>query len=186
MEDRLTQDHAGEVRNQPLGPQHDVSAFDCGRDSLNAFLHRHALTAPQQGLSQTWVLVGPADKVLGYSTLGLATVTKIDATSRVAKGMPNYDIPCVLLARLAVDLSVQGQGLGGIILELALRKALALGRRPTMIDGTPGLPLRAMLVHAIDDTAAGLYRQYGFEPSPTAPNHLLMLLKDIEASFREA
>lgn len=186
MEGSLSRDLMREIRNEALRPHHDVSAFDCGQGSLNVFLQRHALTAPRQGLSQTWVSVAGADKILAYYTLGLAMVTKAGATGRVAKGMPNYDIPCVLLARLAVDVSVQGQGLGGVVLEIAMRKALALGRGPEMKDGSPGLPLRAMLVHAIDEGAAGFYRHHGFETSPTDPNHLLLLLKDIEASFRES
>lgn len=184
MEAGIEQGPVSEVRNEALKSYHDVAKFNCGNESLNIFLQRHALTAPQQGLSQTWVFVGENGKVLAYFTLTLATVAKAQATLRVAKGMPNHPIPCVLLARLAVDQSVQGQGLGGVVLEIAMRKALSLGRRPTASDGTPGLPLRAMLVHAIDETAADFYRHHGFEPSPTDRNHLLVLLKDIETSFR--
>lgn len=186
MEGCLTKDLSCEVRSETLRPHHDVSAFDCGQGSLNVFLQRHALTAPSQGLSQTWVLVGDNGRVLAYHTLGLATVVARDATTRVTKGMPKYDIPCVLLARLAVDVSVQGQGLGGVVLENAMRKALALGRAPEKRDGSPGLPLRAMLVHAIDEQAAEFYRYHGFESSPSDPSHLLMLLKDMAVSFRQA
>jgi GNAT superfamily N-acetyltransferase len=180
----LIVDQPGGVRIEPLASRHDTRHFDCGRDSLNVFLQRHALTAPSQGLSQTWVTVSPAEKVLAFHTLAFAAVAKADATARVIKGMPNYDIPCVLLARLAVDRSMQGQGLGAFVLETALRKAVDLGRAPTMADHSPGLPIRAMLVHAIDATAADYYRHHGFEPSPTDSLHLFMLLKDIEASLR--
>lgn len=172
-----------EVRNEPLAPHHDVAAFECGIDSLDVFIRRHALMAPRQGLSQTWVTVASTGEVLAYHTLAIATVTKALATARLLKGMPNYDIPCVLLARLAVASRVQGEGLGGLVLEAAMRKALALGRTPHLADGGPGLPLRAMLVHALDAKAAAFYRHHGFEPSPTDPLHLLMLLKDIERSF---
>lgn len=184
MEGYIGLGRSSEVRNEPLNSQHHVSAFDCGRESLNIFLQRYALDAPRQGLSRTWVLSGNDGNVLAYFTLAASSVVKSEASPRVAKGMPDYGIPCLLLARLAVDRSVQGQGLGGVALEIVLRKALVLGRNPSMNDGTPGVPVRALLVHAIDDQAAHFYRHYGFESSPTDPNHLFLLLKDVEKSFR--
>jgi predicted N-acetyltransferase YhbS len=50
----------------------------------------------------------------------------------------------VLLARLAVDRIVQGQGLGGLLLAEALRKAVAAGRAAAA---------RLIVVDAIDDSA---------------------------------
>jgi len=167
----------------PLQAHHDVESFNCGVESLNSFLAHHALTAPRHGLSQTWVSVTDAGRIVAYHTLSIATVTRAEATPRLAKGMPNYDIPCVLLARLAVDRSMQGQGLGAMVLEAAMRKALALGHRPKLADGTPGLPVRALIVHALDAKAAGFYRHYGFEAFATEPLHLLMLLKDLALSL---
>jgi len=102
---------------------------------------------------------------------------------RASRGIGGYDIPCVLLTRLAVDKSVQGQGLGSLVPEMAMRKAVALGRRPVSSDKESGLPMRAMLVHALDDNAAAFYRHHGFEPSPTDPLHLLILLKDLAAAL---
>lgn len=168
---------------ETLAPWHKTDDFDCGIESLNIFLRRHALNAPLQGLSQTWIGRGDNGKILGYYTLAVSVFTRSEATPRVGKGMPNYDIPCVLLARLGVDRAAQGQGFGRVILEQAMRKALLLGRQPKLVDGTPGLPLRALIVHALNDEAASFYRHHGFESSPTDPVHLLMLLKDIARSF---
>ena len=39
-----------------------------------------------------------------------------------------------------------------------------------------------MLVHALDESARGFYLHHGFEPSPTDPMNLQLLVKDIEAS----
>ena len=174
----------GTFRIEPLTSDHDVRQFDCGRESLNLFLHRYALMSKSQGLSQTWVAVAEPKQVLAYYTLGFVSIDREGATPRVGKGVPNYQIPCVLLARLAVDRSVQGQGIGGHVLETAMRRAVALGNASMASDNTPVPPLRAMLVHAIDETAAGFYRKYGFESSPTDPLHLLILLKDLRKSLR--
>lgn len=184
MEDPgLTDDSAPTLRFVPLDSGCELTQFDCGRSSLNDFLHKYALSAPRQGLSQTFVAIDAQKRALAYYTLAVATVTKTQAPGRVAKGMPNYQIPCVLLARLAVDVSVQGQGLGDVAMEHAIRKMVSLGRQPGMADGSPGLPLRAALIHAIDETAVLFYKKWGFEPSPTDPLHLLILLKDLERSL---
>lgn len=180
--DDLIKGHARGVRNQPLASHHDAARFDCGVDSLNTYLRRHALTAPQHGLSRTWVTVAEDGTVLAYYTLGLATVTKQEATSRVSKGLGNYNIPCVLLARLAVDKTVQGEGLGSMALEDAMRKAVSLGRIDPASESVT-LPLRAMLVHALNADAARFYSYHGFEVSPTDPLHLFILIKDSEKYF---
>jgi GNAT superfamily N-acetyltransferase len=171
------------LRFVALDSRCEVEQFDCGRPSLNTFLHRHALFAPNQGLSQTFVAIDAGNRILAYYTLGMATVTRIQAPGRIGKGMPNYPLPCVLLARLAVERTVQGQGLGDVTMEQAIRKMVALGRQPRMADGSPGLPLRAALIHAIDESAVSFYKRWGFESSPTDPLHLLILLKDLKKSL---
>jgi GNAT superfamily N-acetyltransferase len=79
----------------------------------------------------------------------------------------------VLLARLAVDLSVPGRGLGAWLVRDAMTRALA---------ASESIGVRAMLVHAIDEDARAFYRHHGLEPSPTDPLHLMILIKDIAAA----
>lgn len=165
----------GAVRTELLDSRHIVDDFDCGVDSITTFLKRYALNAPKQGTSKTWVFSANG-KVLAYYTLAIVTVDRAEATPRMAKGMPDHPIPCVLLARLGVDQSVQGEGLGAEMLESAMRKAVELSDN--------GLPMKAMLVHAVNEKAAEFYRHHGFEKSPTDPLHFLMLLKYIKISFR--
>jgi len=42
---------------------------------------------------------------------------------------------------------------------------------------------RALLVHAIDDSARAFYTRFGFEPSPTDRHNLQIIIKDIQASL---
>jgi GNAT superfamily N-acetyltransferase len=88
--------------------------------------------------------------------------------------MPRHPIPAVLLARLAVDRSVQGRGLGAFLLRDAMAHTLAAAAE---------LGIRVMLVHALDEAARDFYLHHGFEPSPTDPMNLQLLVKDIEASL---
>jgi GNAT superfamily N-acetyltransferase len=160
---------------EPLGPGHDVEAFDCGVESLSTWLHRHATVAAAAGSARTYVIHDEEqERVVGYHALAAASVEHQVATRRAVRGMPRHPIPAVLLARLAVDRTVQSRGLGAWLLRDALLRALAAADE---------VGIRVMLVHAIDDGARGFYERHGFEPSPTDPLNLQLLIKDIRASL---
>jgi GNAT superfamily N-acetyltransferase len=160
---------------EPLGPEHVVDGFDCGCTSLNAWLVRYARQATAGGSARTYVVVdADQQRVVGYHALTAAGIERQSATSRVVKGMPRYPVPVVLLARLAVDVTVTGRGLGAWLLRDAMLRALA---------AADTIGVRALLVHALDDDARAFYVRHGFEPSPTDRLHLMILLKDIAASL---
>lgn len=157
----------------PLHRDYDVTAFDCGASPLNEYLQRFALTNHQNRSARTYVATR-GKRVVGYYTLAAGAVRREDAPSRVAKGLANYPVPIILLARLAVDRSEQGHGLGRALLKDALLRA---------IQAADLIGCRAVLVHAKDQSAQAFYRRFGFEPSPTDELHLYLLMKDIERSL---
>jgi GNAT superfamily N-acetyltransferase len=163
---------------EPLGPDHVLEGFDCGRASLNVWLLKHARQADAAGSARTYVVVdSDQERVVGYQALAAAGVERVAATARVIKGMPHYPIPVVVLARLAVDVSVSGRGLGAWLLRDAMSRTLAAAET---------IGVRAMLVHAIDDDARRFYLRHGLEPSPTDELHLMILIKDIAAALDAA
>jgi len=90
-----------------LGSNHVLGDFDCGRTSLNLWLTKHARQAAAAGSARTYVVVDSEQaRVVGYHALAAAGVEREAATARVIRGMPRYPVPVVLLARLAVDVSV--------------------------------------------------------------------------------
>jgi GNAT superfamily N-acetyltransferase len=91
--------------------------------------------------------------------------------------MPRHAIPVVLLARLAVDRSVQGRGLGAFLLADAMRRTVTAAEE---------FGIRALLVHALNEDAASFYRRHGLVPSPTDPLHMLAIVKDLRIALREA
>jgi GNAT superfamily N-acetyltransferase len=154
-----------------LAKSHDTSSFDCGKEPLNVFLTNYALTNQQGGGARTYV-VAVDERVVGYYSLAPAAVEPQDVPERVLKGQPRHPVPCILLARLAVDKSFHGQGLGKFLFRDALLRAY---RAHEQIGG------RAFLVHAMDDEAKAFYIRYGVLPSPTHPLHLYLLFKDVKA-----
>ena len=91
---------------------HDSTDFDCGNDALNRFIKLYALQGQRANISQTYVALTPEKKIAGYHTLVVGSVVHGEAPERLKKGIPRHPIPVVILARLAVDNSEQGRGLG--------------------------------------------------------------------------
>jgi predicted N-acetyltransferase YhbS len=102
-------------------------------------------------------------------------VSKEESPARIAKGLAKHPIGVVLLARLAVDRSEHGAGLGKALLVDALTRALTAAE---------AIGARAILVHAIDEEAAAFYKKFGFEPSPLDPKQLMLLMKDLRATLK--
>ena len=157
---------------------HDTSSFDCGVTVLNTFLQNYALQNLKNRSVKTFVtVIKPEEKierVVGYYSLVAGSVEHSAVPPRVKKGLGKYPIPVIILARLAVDISMQGQGLGKGLLKDALLRILTISEN---------LGVRAVLIHAKDDKAKNFYRQFGFESSPVNEYHLYLLIKDIQATI---
>lgn len=153
---------------EPLSSKSPLAGFECGKPSLNDWLLRHALQAQGSGSARTFVVADNAS-VLGYYSLVVGQVEPIEATERIRKGMGQYPIPVMLLARLAVSTAAQGQGIGMGLLQDAIRRTLNVAEQAG---------IRALLTHPIDDDAARFYQRFGVEASPLGQGQLLMLLKD--------
>jgi hypothetical protein len=94
----------------PLTQSYDLAAFDCGAPALNDYLRKYAYHNHQNRSARTYVTLRE-NRVVGYYTLSAGSVSREDVPLRVAKGLGNYPVPIILLARLAVDITEQGKGL---------------------------------------------------------------------------
>lgn len=154
---------------QKLDRAHSVEFFDCGYETLDRYLSRFALNNQSAGSAQTYVALD-ADRVIGFYSLAVGAIAHAEAPPRVSKGLARHPVPVMLLARLAVDRSARGRGLGAVLLHDALRRTL----QAADIAG-----IRALIVHAKDDDARRFYEHFDFDPSPTDPYHLFLLIKEI-------
>ena len=157
-----------------LQRSHVLDRFDCGIVSLNNFLKQFALTNQSFG-AQTYI-AAIGDAVVGYYSLAAGQVTHEDAAPRVATGMPRRPIPVMLLARLAIDRSWQGRGLGAAMLADAMRRTL----QAADIAG-----IRALVVHAKDEKARPFYEHFNFDSAPTDSLHLSILIKEIHRQINQ-
>lgn len=153
---------------QPLAAQHQLEAFDCGNAALNVWLLRHARQAQASGSAKTFV-VADNERVAGYFSLTVGQVDTLEAPERLRKGMGQYPVPVVILARLAVSRQDQAHGIGFGMLRDAIRRTLLIAEQAG---------IRALLTHPIDEKAARFYTRFGFTASPLREQQLLLLLKD--------
>lgn len=153
---------------EPLSIQHRLDGFDCGKLALNDWLLRHARQAQGSGSAKTFV-VADDDRVAGYFSLTVGQIDTLDAPERIRKGMGQYPLPVVILARLAVSAQDQGRGIGFGLLQDAIRRTMLIAEQAA---------IRAMLTHPIDEDAARFYTRFGFIASPLREQQLLLLLKD--------
>jgi len=140
-----------------LSEEHDRAGFHCGRESLDRYLRETAKGHLAKGVSITRVLVkrdAPAPKtILGYFTL-TTILAEAKNWPQAAKGLPKMPVPVILLGRLAVSESHQGQGIARLLLAAARQIAVS------SLQGTGGIGLA---VDAADEDVVGFYEKYGFK-----------------------
>ncbi len=150
---------------QPIAAGHDLSLFESGRPVLDDWLRQRAARNQSSGASRTYVVCEDA-RVVGYYCLSSGAVESRQAPGKVRRNMPD-PVPVMLMGRLAVDQTQQGKGLGRALLKDAIFRTL----KAAEIAG-----MRALLVHALDEEAAGFYSHNGFLVSPVDPLVLMLPL----------
>ena|ERR1700686_4772459 len=157
---------------QHLSSEHDVSNFDCGVPELDNWLKRRALQNEASGASRTFVITD-ASRVAGYYSLATGAVAHTKATGRVRRNMPD-PIPVMVLARLAVDREYQGKGLGVGLLKDALLRTL----QASEVAG-----IRAVVLHAVSESAKRFYLAHGFAESPLDPMTMMVTIADFKLAL---
>ncbi len=161
---------------EPLGPAHEVEQFSCGKPSLDNWLKTRALSNHQRGFTVVMV-VHQRKRVVGYYGLAPTAVVPSRLPRSIRTGQPPDPIPCLLLAQLAVDSAWVQQGVGSGLLKHALERCVVGAR---LIGG------RALIVNAVDRSAADYWIKRGFHPTKDHPLVLFRSIGDIAASLAAA
>lgn len=166
-------------REEPIGRHHDRKGFDCGSGDLNEYLDRYARQNHESGGAKTFVAVSPAEpaRVLGFYSISPGAIEFARVPAKLTKKLGRYAVPVFRLGRLAIDLSVQGQGLGGDLLLTAGERALAVAQE---VGGV------ALAIDAKDEKAARWYKRFGALSLLDEPHKLILPLGMIADAIKSA
>ncbi len=164
-------------REEPISKAHDRNAFDCGDAAMNDFLRRYARQSHEQNASKTFCAIDAAQpgRMLGFYTITPSAVARQDVPAAMARGLAQHEVAGFKLARIAVDLSVAGQGLGGRLLATAALRCLRISAEAGGV---------LLIIDAKSERAAGWYSSYGAEPLIGRPLTLVMPLATFTADLR--
>ena len=144
------------VSPEKLNKKHIINQFDCGNEQLNNYLKNYAFQNQKKNISNTFA-AQKNDKVVAYYTLTFGSILKDELPRKTNRNLPNYPIPVMILARLAVDKSETGNGLGKGLLKDAILRTL----QASEIAG-----IKAIMVKAKDEKAKAFYEKFDFLVSP--------------------
>lgn len=156
-----------------LERQDDRAGFESGAGELDDWFARFAWQNQRANNAVTYVST-LGGRVVGYYAIAAAGVSHADAGERFARSRPD-PIPCVLLARLAVDRCAQGRGLGAALFRDALERALSVSQ---------GMGAACLLIHCRDGSARDFYlRHVDAIQSPIDELQLVVPMKAIAAQL---
>jgi GNAT superfamily N-acetyltransferase len=157
--------------------RHDTAGFSCGNELLDRWLIRYAGQNERRDAARTFIATTDVRTVCGYYTLVAGQLEHDEATLQARKGLSrNFPIPVAILARLAIDSSRQGQGLGAALLDDGLGRVCRASEQ---------VAVRAVVVHAVDESAAAFYERFGFQALSATPRTLMVTLTALRAAGYE-
>lgn len=165
----------GTLRIVPLSSAHDRAGFTSGNPVLDTYLRKQASQDAKRRLAASFVALAPNDTIIGFYTLATASIRLAALPAELTRKLPYYpDIPAVLLGRLAVDRTVQGQGIGAHLLADALFRTVR-----------SEIAAYAMVVDPADDAAQRFYTGFGFLPLLDDGGRLYRRLAEVAAVLRQ-
>lgn len=160
---------------EPLNDTHQLDAFTSGAPTLDGWLQRKARANQLSGASRTYV-VCRGDQVVGFYAVAAGSVSHDLLPRKLKQNMPD-PVPVIVLGRLAIDLTEQGNGLVRALLRDAVLRVSAAAHE---------VGIAAILVHALNDRAKAFYISCGFAETSAEPMALLARIADIKVVLAEA
>ncbi|WP_328858148.1 GNAT family N-acetyltransferase [Williamsia herbipolensis] len=160
-----------------LEDDHILDGFDCGKEPLNSWLDGQARRADSAGVANVYVWTPLGErKVCGYFAVCPTEVVRSDdgISGKLASGFSR--IPGYLIAKLAIDVSIAGNGYGEQLLLDAVSRAVAASE----IGGG-----RLIVVDAIDDQAKSFYLKHNFTAVMNRENRLVMTVATASKALGE-
>lgn len=171
---QVTPDDAPLRAPELLSDAHLLEGFSSGAPTLDSWLKRKARANQASGASRSYVLCR-GQRVVGFYALAAGSVSHDLAPRKLRQNMPD-PIPVIVLGRLAIDASEQGNGLGRALLRDAVLRITAAAQE---------VGIAAIVVHALNDRAKAFYNEAGFAETAVEPMTLFLRIKDVQKLLGE-
>ncbi|MDE4030862.1 GNAT family N-acetyltransferase [Glaesserella parasuis] len=157
---------------EPLTKHHQREAFDCGNLEMNRFFKQYSRQSHEKGTSKTYISRHlDSQQIIGFYTITLSALDQQHLPELCKKRFGYYPIPLFTLARLAVDIRYQKQGIGGMLLVKALKRCAIVAEQVGGIG---------LLIEAKDEDISRWYQSYGAIPLKNMPLTLILLFDTIK------
>ncbi|MBN1961587.1 MAG: GNAT family N-acetyltransferase [Deltaproteobacteria bacterium] len=145
---------AGVIEVRLLRASDERSNFESGNIELDHFFRKFAgQNQFRHHIGATYVAIENV-KIVGYATIAAGHIEIENLPKNKRQKLPNYPLPILRLARLAVAKEAQGSGVGRLLLRVVFEIAGNMAKTVGCIG---------VVVDAKDD-AITFYQRYGFEP----------------------
>jgi ribosomal protein S18 acetylase RimI-like enzyme len=154
--------------------KHDRAAFSCGHDRIDDFLKHRAAQQADREIGKTFVAIEPpAPAILGYYTLGAHSIDVSNLPAADQKRFPKRPVGAVYLSMIGVDGKVQRRGLGQFLLADVFARCVAVA---------DNLGAAFIVLDALNEDAARLYRSQGFDDLPGQAFRMLISMAKVRAA----
>lgn len=167
-------DHVTRLRIEPIEKRHVRTLFACGNPALDEYLKQYARQNDAKNLSKTFVAADSTRRVFGYYSVNASRIEFDELPTDLNQRLPHYPAPAALIARLAVDATLAGQGLGARLLVDALQR---------ISNAAKELAVKVIVVDALDDKARGFYQHFGFVELPGQELKLFVPIETVNRLF---
>ncbi len=154
---------------EPLGKHHDKTQFTCGEPDLDHYIKEYASQDVKRRTSRVFI-ASIDNTVAGFYSLSALSVSHNTMPPDIAKKLPKYPVPAVLLGRLAVDTTFQGKGIATALMVNAMKRVLLASNDVAMY---------ALFVDAKNKKVKAFYQKYGFMELQEHPMRLFLPVETI-------
>lgn len=180
MTDEDVADPAQRFRIEAFDPdRHERKAFACGADQLDNFLKLSARKQQKGDFTRIWVAIAPPSlRVLGYYAVNSHAIVTSDLPEGLARRAPRHGrVGAAYLSMFAVDITMQGRGLGRALLFDAFSRIAVISAQ---------VGIFALVLDVLDDgnieamaKRKAFYKGAGFISFPTQPLRMFMPVETI-------
>ena len=156
--------------------RHDRTAFSCGVERIDNFLRITAGNHADQDHGKIYVACEPpSGMILGFYAISPHCIDLSALPDGLRKKLPHQPkVSAIYLSMVGVDRSLHGRGVGTFLMMSALKKC---------VEGADIMGGHFIVLDAINEDAARMYRRIGFVDLASQPSRMLIATRTVRKAM---